>query len=191
VLAAASASIAFNCDLVSSLGCVNTGFRKDITFSTGRLQTASDGLAMILGLAVGGLCPRFKPMRSNLAHTALRLWPTRVAIWAALRPLAQSFLSSAMSFVSQLMGDTYTPNADDRLVALLTPLQPSDNLVVNAMHRRGEVLVKKASLCRGNVRFGAHSRLKSDIASRPKSARNGHRHVRSACLKTFGRFAIK
>ena len=36
MLAAASASIAFNCDLVSSLGCVNTGFREDITFSTGR-----------------------------------------------------------------------------------------------------------------------------------------------------------
>jgi hypothetical protein len=36
VLAAASASIAFNCDLVNSLGCVNTGFREDITFSIGR-----------------------------------------------------------------------------------------------------------------------------------------------------------
>ena len=54
-VAAASASIAFNRHLVSSLGCVNTGFREDITFSTGRLQAASDGLAMILGLAVGGL----------------------------------------------------------------------------------------------------------------------------------------
>jgi hypothetical protein len=107
VLAAASASIAFNCDLVSSLGCPTDIFR-DTIFAAGRAQVAkSTGRRfvtdMILGFAVGGLCPRFKPMRSNLAHTALRLWPSRVTICAALLPLAQSFFSSATSSASQLM----------------------------------------------------------------------------------------
>ena len=81
VLAAASANIAFNCDLVSFLGCLTTGFRVDTTLLTGRAQAANSagfrfGTDTILGLAVGGLWPRFKPMRSNLAHTALRLCPS-------------------------------------------------------------------------------------------------------------------
>ncbi len=52
------------------------------------------------------------------------------------------------------MGDTYTPTANYRIVAsriatawlapaLLTTLQPFENLVVNAMHRGGKVLVNE------------------------------------------------
>ena len=55
-------------------------------------------------------------------------------------------------------GRDYTPTANYRLVAsriarrhhsagapaLLTPLPPADNLVVNTMNRRGQVLVKEA-----------------------------------------------
>ena len=55
-------------------------------------------------------------MRSNLAETALRLYPRRCAICAALCPAAQSFFSSAISFTSQLMANTYTPVTDYRLV---------------------------------------------------------------------------
>jgi hypothetical protein len=89
VLATASASISFSRDLVNSLGCGATGLRLDTTLSAGRAQAAkSDGFRFgtdtILGFAVGGLCPRFRPMRSNLAHTALRLWPRRLAICPAL-----------------------------------------------------------------------------------------------------------
>ena len=51
-----------------------------------------------------------------MAQTALRLYPRRRAICAALRPTAQSFLSSATSSASQLMGDIYTPTPDCRLV---------------------------------------------------------------------------
>jgi hypothetical protein len=66
VLAAASANIAFNCDLVNSLGCVATRLRVDTTLSTGRVQAANNarfrfGTDTILGFEVGGLCPRFKP----------------------------------------------------------------------------------------------------------------------------------
>ncbi len=154
MLAMASANIAFNCDLVNSLDCLTTGLRVDTTLCTGRAQAAKSacfrfGTDTILGFAVGGLCPRFKPMRSNLAHTALRLCPRRLAICAALRPTAQSFFSSATSSASQLMGDVYIPTANDRLVdsraglfvrgacglvapALLTALQPFDDLVVTA-----------------------------------------------------------
>jgi hypothetical protein len=82
---------------------------------------------------------------------------------------------------------------------LLTPLQPADNLVVNTMNRRGQVLVKEARsnvadddmaqlangqrsgsvisvnflkvpVAEADVRFGAQSGLKSDIARGPKSA---------------------
>jgi hypothetical protein len=76
--------------------------------------------------------------------------------------------------------------------ALLTPLQRADNLVVNTMNRRGQVLVKEARstvadddvaigewatigsvisvdflkvpVAEADVRFGAHSGLKSDIS---------------------------
>jgi hypothetical protein len=59
VLAAASANIAFNCDLVNSLGCLPTVFR-DTLFATGRAQAANNaglrfGAGLILGFAVGGL----------------------------------------------------------------------------------------------------------------------------------------
>jgi len=59
VLAAASANIAFNCDLVNSLGCLPTVFR-DTFFATGRAQAANNaglrfGTGLILGFAVGGL----------------------------------------------------------------------------------------------------------------------------------------
>jgi hypothetical protein len=91
----ASANIAFNCDLVNPLGCLTTGFREDATLRTGRAQAAKStgfrlGSDTILGFAVGGLCPRFKPMRSNLAHTASRLCPRRLAICPALWPLTHS-----------------------------------------------------------------------------------------------------
>ena len=81
VLAVASANIARNCDLVNSLGCAATRGRADTTLSTGRAQAANNagfrfGTDTILGLAVGGLWPRFRPVRSNLAHTALRLCPS-------------------------------------------------------------------------------------------------------------------
>ena len=114
MLAAASANIAFNCDLVNSSGCLTPGLRVDTILSTGRAQAANSagfrfGTDTILGLAVGGLWPRFKPMRSNLAHTALRLCPSRVAICAALWPLAQSFLRSATLAASH-MEHHLTPN---------------------------------------------------------------------------------
>src|SRR5229473_7493156 len=113
VLAMASANIAFNCDLVNSLDCLTTGLRVDTTLSTGRAQAANSagfrfGADTILGFAVGGLCPRFKPMRSNLAHTALRLYSNRVAICPALWPLAQSLVSSATLAASH-MGYCLTP----------------------------------------------------------------------------------
>jgi CheY-like chemotaxis protein len=54
------------------------------------------------GLAVGGLWPRFNPNRSNLAHTALRLCPSRMAICPALWPLAQKFLRSATLAASHM-----------------------------------------------------------------------------------------
>jgi hypothetical protein len=65
---------------VNSLGCLTTVSR-DTIFATGRAQAANNaglrfGTGLISGLAVGGLCPRFRPMRSNLAHTALRLYPS-------------------------------------------------------------------------------------------------------------------
>ena len=59
MLATASANIAFNCDLVNSLGCFATVFR-DTIFATGRAQAANNaglrfGTGLILGFAVGGL----------------------------------------------------------------------------------------------------------------------------------------
>src|ERR1700744_4665941 len=107
VLAMASANIAFNCDLVNSFGCLATGLRADTTLLNGRAQAAkSAGLRLgtdtILGLAVGGLCLRFKPARSNLAHTALRLRPRRLAICPALWPLTHSFLRSATLAASHM-----------------------------------------------------------------------------------------
>jgi len=107
VLATASASIAFNRDLVNSSGRA-AGFRRDTTLSAGRAQAAADsdgcrfGTDTILGFAVGGLWPRFRPIRNNLAHTALRLCPMRLAISPALWPSAQSFLRSAMLAVSHM-----------------------------------------------------------------------------------------
>ena len=107
VLATASASISFSRDLVNSSGRGATGLR-DTTLSTGRAQAAkSDGFRFgtdtILGFAVGGLRPRFRPMRSNLAHTALRLCPRRLAICPALWPSAQSFLRSATLAASHMV----------------------------------------------------------------------------------------
>ena len=108
VLATASASISFSRDLVNSSGRGATGLRLDTTLSAGRAQAAADsdgcrfGTDTILGFAVGGLCPRFRPMRNNLAHTALRLCPMRLAISPALWPSAQSFLRTAMLAVSHM-----------------------------------------------------------------------------------------
>ena len=78
MFAVASANIARNCDLVNFLGCVAIRLRADTTLSTGRAQAANNagfrfGTDTILGLEVGGLCPRFNPRRSNLAQAALRL----------------------------------------------------------------------------------------------------------------------
>ena len=97
------------------------GFREDTTFATGRVQAANDvalrfGTSIILGFAVGGLRPRLRPKRVNLAQTALRLWPRRPAICAALCPEVQSFLSSAKSSAAQFMGDAYTLTAAQGLV---------------------------------------------------------------------------
>src|SRR5208283_4279494 len=64
------------------------------------------GTGLIFGFAVGGLWPRFRSKRVSLAQTALRLYPRRRAICAALRPAAQSSLSNATSSVSHPMGDT-------------------------------------------------------------------------------------
>jgi hypothetical protein len=99
--------------LVNSFGCRAIGFREDTTFAAGRVQAANDialrfGTGIILGFAVGGLRPRFRPKRVSLAQTALRLWPRRPAICAALCPEAQSSLSSAKSSAAQFMGGTYT-----------------------------------------------------------------------------------
>lgn len=60
MLAAASASIASNCDLVNSSGCLAPGLRVDTILSTGRAQDANSagfrfGIGLILGFAVGGL----------------------------------------------------------------------------------------------------------------------------------------
>jgi hypothetical protein len=61
-------------------------------------------------LGAGGwrLAAALLAMRFNLALTALRLKPSRLAIWPALWPSVQSFLSSATSFASQLMRCLYT-----------------------------------------------------------------------------------
>jgi hypothetical protein len=108
VLATASASIWFSRDFVNSSGRGLAGLRLDTTLSAERAQAAADregcrfGTDTILGFAVGGLCPRFRPMRNNLAHTALRLCPMRLAISPALWPSAQSFLRTAMLAVSHM-----------------------------------------------------------------------------------------
>src|SRR5712675_3098061 len=112
--------MAYSWRLLNSLGCLPDVFR-DTFFATGRAQAANNadlrfGTGLILGFAVGCLWLRFRSKRVSLAQTALRLYPRRRAICAALRPTAQSFLSSATSSASQLMGDVYTPIADNRLV---------------------------------------------------------------------------
>lgn len=106
----ASARMAYSCCLLNSLGCCLSAVLRDTFFATGRAQAANDaglgfGGGLILGLAVGGLWPRFKPKRVSIPQTALRLYPRRRAICAALCPAAQSLLSSATSFASQPMGD--------------------------------------------------------------------------------------
>jgi hypothetical protein len=73
----------------------------------------------------------------SLAQTALRLYPRRRAICAPLCPTAQSFLSSATSSASQLMGDTYTPTGNYRLACVAHGASPSDDLVVNAPRCQG------------------------------------------------------
>src|ERR1700694_1628398 len=83
---------------------------RDTFFATGRAQAANNaslrfGTGIILGFAVGGLWRRFRSKRVSLAQTALRLYPRRRANCAALRPAAQSFLSSATSSASQPIGD--------------------------------------------------------------------------------------
>ena len=105
--------------MLTSLGrCLSCGF--DTFFATGHTQAADTGLSfgvgLILGFAVGNLCPRFSPKRVSLPQTALRLHPRRRAICAALIPVAQSCSSSATSFVSQPMSDTITSTAKYRLV---------------------------------------------------------------------------
>ena len=108
MLATASASIWFSLDLVNSSGRGLAGLRLDTTLSAGRAQAAADsigcrfGTDTILGFAVGGLCPRFRPMRNNLAHTALRLCPMRLAISPALCPSDQSFLRSVTLAASHI-----------------------------------------------------------------------------------------
>jgi len=112
VLAAASANIAFNCDLVNSSDRLATGLRVDTIFCTGRTQATNCagfrfGTETIFGFAVGGLCPRFKPIRNNLALTALRLCPSRAAICPALWPEAQS-LASRATLAASHMRRSYT-----------------------------------------------------------------------------------
>src|ERR1700722_12769542 len=100
--------MAYSWRLVNSFGCRTLVFRDDTTFATGRAQAATNarfGTGLILGFAVGGLCPRFRPMRSNLAHTALRLCPSRSAICPALWPLVQSAVSNTTSEAFHSMGD--------------------------------------------------------------------------------------
>src|SRR5258708_20595494 len=113
--------MAYSWRLLNSLGCLPTVFR-DTFFATGRAQAANNaglrfGPGLILGFAVGGLCPRFRPKRVSLAQTALRLHPRRRAICAALCPTAQSFLSSATSFRIPTHGRYYTPPANYGLFA--------------------------------------------------------------------------
>src|SRR3954470_12144819 len=102
--------MAYSCCLLNSLGCCFSAVLRDTFFSTRRTRAADDaglgfGGGLILGLAVGGLWPRFKPERVNIPQTALRLHPRRRAICAALCPADQSLLSSATSFASQPIRD--------------------------------------------------------------------------------------
>ena len=62
MLAAASANIAFNCDLVNSSGCLTPGLRVDTILSTGRAQAANSKTqdkadAEAKTGVVGHLCP--------------------------------------------------------------------------------------------------------------------------------------
>ena len=129
---------------MNSLGCSITVFR-DTIFATGREQAANNaglrfGTGLILGFAVGGLWPRFRSKRVSLAQTALRLYPRRRAICAALRPAAQNFFEQCYVFRIPTHGRCYTPTANYRLVdtriarsinpgVALTGLQPAANLV--------------------------------------------------------------
>jgi hypothetical protein len=86
-------------------------------------------------------------MRSNFPHAALRLWPRRLAICAALRPLAQSFLRSATSSASQLMGYTYMPIANNRLVGHAGDnRRPFEKLVVEATGLRDKAFAGDAQI---------------------------------------------
>lgn len=81
----ASARMAYSSCLLNSLGCCLSAVLRDTFFATGRAQAADDagvsfGGGLILGLAVGGLWPRFKPKRVSIPQTALRLHPRRRAI---------------------------------------------------------------------------------------------------------------
>ena len=138
MFAMASLNIAFNCDFVNSFGGLTTGLRADTTLLTGRAQTAKSagfrlGIDTILGFAVGGLCPRFKPMRSNLAHTALRLCPRRLAICPALWPQAQSFLRSATlgGIPHDVLSYTQSASADNIATRKVPRLAPYPNMIPN------------------------------------------------------------
>jgi hypothetical protein len=102
------------------LGLPHYWLRVSTALTTGRAQAADRaglglGTGPIFGFAVGGLCRRFRPMRSNLAHTALRLCPSRSAICPALWPLVQSAVSSATSEAFHSMGDgLYTKHEELR-----------------------------------------------------------------------------
>ena len=107
--------------MLNSFGRRTTLFCKETTFATGRAQAAKDALLRlgsdkILGFAVGGLRPRFRPKRFSLALTASRLCPRRTAICAALCPEAQSLFSSAKSSAAQFITNTYTLAGTGRLV---------------------------------------------------------------------------
>lgn len=102
--------MAYSCCLLNSLGCCLSAVLRDAFFSTRRAKAVDDvglsfGGGLILGLAVGGLWPRFKPKRVSIPQTELRLYPRRRAICAALCPAAHSLLSNATSFASQPMRD--------------------------------------------------------------------------------------
>ena len=85
-----------------------------------------------LGFCCRRLMATLQVQTVSLAQTALRLYPRRRAICAALRPAAQSFLSSATSSASQPMGD-----AIHRLLTTgwSTPGLPGES--IPAWHSRG------------------------------------------------------
>jgi hypothetical protein len=105
---------------VNSLGCSITVLR-DTIFAIGREHAANNaglrfGTGHILGFAVSGLWRRFRSKRVSLAQTALRLYPRRRAICAALCPAAQSFFEQCYVFRIPTHRRYYTPIANYRLV---------------------------------------------------------------------------